>query len=84
MERFEEHKTKPPDDILGRINFVPDWSGDIVKSLGLAEKADKNDMFVVDPEGYIVAYFSENSKENKDKTYSIVQNLLDKLKSKEA
>ncbi len=80
LERFEENNTEPPEDIQDRVNFIPDWSGDIVKSLGIADKADKRDMFVVDHKGKIVAHFSENTKDNKDKTYSIVQNLLNKIK----
>ena len=83
LEQFEEHKTEPPSDIGDRIYFIPDWSGDIVKSLGIENKTDKPHMFIIDTNGNIAGYFSENTKENKDKTYSIVKNLLNEIKAQE-
>ena len=83
LEQFEEDKTEPPSDIGDRIYFIPDWSGDIVKSLGIENKTDKPHMFIIDTNGNIAGYFSENTKENKDKTYSIVKNLLNEIKAQE-
>lgn len=83
LEQFEEDKTEPPSDIGDRIYFIPDWSGDIVKSLGIENKTDKPHMFIIDTKGNIAGHFSENTKENKDKTYSIVKNLLNEIKAQE-
>ena len=83
LERFEEHKTEPPSDIGDRIYFVPDWSGDIVKSFGIENQMVKPHMFIIDTKGNIAGHFSENTKENKDKTYSIVKNLLNEIKAQE-
>jgi hypothetical protein len=83
LERFVEHKTEPPDDIGDRIYFVPDWSGDIVKGLGIENQMVKPHMFIIDTKGNIAGHFSENTKENKDKTYSIVKNLLNEIKAQE-
>ncbi len=43
----------------------------------------KPHMFIIDTKGNIAGHFSENTKENKDKTYSIVKNLLNKIKAQE-
>ena len=83
LERFEEHKTEPPSDIGDRIYFVPDWSGDIIKGFGIENQMVKPHMFIIDTKGNIAGHFSENTKENKDKTYSIVKNLLNKIKAQE-
>lgn len=83
LEQFEEHKTEPPSDIGDRIYFIPDWSGDIVKGFGIENQMVKPHMFIIDTKGNIAGHFSENTKENKDKTYSIVKNLLNKIKAQE-
>jgi len=83
LERFEEHKIEPPSDIGDRIYFIPDWSGDIVKSFSLENQMVKPHMFIIDTKGNIAGHFSENTKENKDKTYSIVKNLLNEIKAQE-
>ena len=83
LEQFEEHKTEPPSDIGDRIYFIPDWSGDIVKSFSLENQMVKPHMFIIDTKGNIAGHFSENTKENKDKTYSIVKNLLNEIKPQE-
>ena len=83
LERFEEHKTEPPSDIGDRIYFVPDWSGDIIKGFGIENQMVKPHMFIIDTKGNIAGHFSENTKENKDKTYSIVKNLLNEIKAQE-
>ncbi len=83
LERFAEHKTQPPDDISDRIYFVPDWSGDIVKSFRLENQMVKPHMFIIDTKGNMAGHFSENTKKNKDKAYSIVKNLLNKIKAQE-
>ncbi len=81
LEQFEEQKIEPPSDIGDRIYFIPDWSGDIVKSFGIENQMVKPHMFIIDTKGNIAGHFSENTKENKDKTYSIVKNLLNKIKA---
>jgi len=83
LERFEEHKIEPPSDIGDRIYFIPDWSGDIVKGFGIENQMVKPHMFIIDTKGNIAGHFSENTKENKDKTYSIVKNLLNEIKAQE-
>lgn len=83
LEQFEEHKTEPPSNIGDRIYFIPDWSGDIVKGFAIENQMVKPHMFIIDTKGNIAGHFSENTKENKDKTYSIVKNLLNKIKSQE-
>jgi len=83
LEQFEEHKTEPPSDIGDRIYFIPDWSGDIVKSFSLENQMVKPHMFIIDTKGNIAGHFWENTKENKDKTYSIVKNLLNEIKAQE-
>jgi len=83
LEQFEEHKTEPPSDIGDRIYFIPDWSGDIVKGFGIENQMVKPHMFIIDTKGNIAGHFSENTKENKDKTYSIVKNLLNEIKAQE-
>ncbi len=83
LEQFEEHKTEPPSDIGDRIYFVPDWSGDIIKGFGIENQMVKPHMFIIDTKGNIAGHFSENTKENKDKTYSIVKNLLNEIKAQE-
>jgi len=83
LERFEEHKIEPPSDIGDRIYFIPDWSGDIVKGFGIENQMVKPHMFIIDTKGNIAGHFSENTKEYKDKTYSIVKNLLNEIKAQE-
>ena len=83
LEQFEEHKTEPPSDIGDRIYFIPDWSGDIVKGFGIENQMVKPHMFIIDTKGNIAGHFSENTKENKYKTYSIVKNLLNEIKAQE-
>jgi len=83
LEQFEEHKTEPPSDIGDRIYFIPDWSGDIVKGFGIENQMVKPHMFIIDTKGNIAGHFSENTKENKDKTYSIVKYLLNEIKAQE-
>ena len=83
LEQFEEQKIEPPSDIGDRIYFIPDWSGDIVKSFGIENQMVKPHMFIIDTKGNIAGHFSENTKENKDKTYSIVKNLLNEIKPQE-
>lgn len=83
LERFEEHKAEPPSDIGDRIYFIPDWSGDIVKGFGIENQMVKPHMFIIDTNGNIAGHFWENTKENKDKTYSIVKNLLNKIEAQE-
>ena len=83
LEQFEERKTEPPSDIGDRIYFVPDWSGDIIKGFGIENQMVKPHMFIIDTKGNIAGHFSENTKENKDKTYSIVKNLLNEIKAQE-
>ena len=83
LEQFEEHKTEPPSNIGDRIYFIPDWSGDIVKGFGIENQMVKPHMFSIDTKGNMAGHFSENTKENKDETYSIVKNLLNKIKAQE-
>lgn len=83
LERFGEHKIEPPSDIGDRIYFIPDWSGDIVKGFGIENQMVKPHMFIIDTNGNIAGHFWENTKENKDKTYSIVKNLLNKIEAQE-
>ena len=78
VERFEEHQTKPPDDVNDIIHFIPDWTGDIVKAFGIAEDMDIPHIFLIGKDGAIVGHFVLPSKATNQRILATVQQLLEK------
>ena len=76
MRDSRNRKQSPPPDIDSRINFIPDWSGDIVKIYGLKNKLIKPYIIIIDQNGDVAGTFEENDGDNNQEIYNLVKALL--------
>lgn len=65
-----------PPDLDGEVFLVPDWTGEIARSLVPAAERDRPHLFVVDVEGTVRAHFTENGEAERAEAARVVAALL--------
>jgi len=76
-ERFAADHVAPPADLAERVSLLPDWRGDVARSLVPASERDRPHLFVVGADGEVRGHFTQNTEETRREALRLLAELVE-------